>query len=158
MTEKPPKKRIQRKPRAPLTEKQKAALDKGRKSWEPGQSGNPDGKPAGTRNRATYIQKYADAVLRDKDGKTKEQPFKMDGGPLTVEEAMDLAQIKKALNGDTNAYTVVKNTLYGKIPDVIQGGDPAHPINISQTEAPLTGDALKAELERRGLPTSVFEK
>jgi len=52
---------------------------------------------------------------------------------LTLEVAMDLRQIEKAITkGDTKAYEVVKDRVYGK-PKVTVAGDQQNPLTINIT-------------------------
>jgi hypothetical protein len=92
------------------------------KSYKPGQSGNPKGKPKGTKNRATALKRFMDLsakIINPENSKS------MDG---TIEEKIAAAQIKKALEGDTTAFREIMDSLYGKIPqkqdiDHTTGGD-----------------------------------
>lgn len=143
--------------RAPLTDAQRAALDAGRSSWKPGQSGNPAGKPKGSLSRSTLLKKYLDVTFKSDDGKVKNQPFGIEGDPLTVHETIALALIKKAMAGNIDAIREIQDSVYGKKPDVISG-DPDAPIKHEHEHTDLKGEALMAELAKRGLPTSIFKK
>mgnify|MGYP000897751395 CR=1 FL=1 len=81
--------------------------------WESGQSGNPIGKSKGTLNRSTVLKRYLSARL---PVNPSDIPFELDG-KITVEEAIALALIKKALTGDIAAIKEVQDTVYGKIVD-----------------------------------------
>jgi len=64
------------------------------KSFEKGQSGNPNGRPKGVRNRSTILKELLD--LNDNELK------------------MHMAQINKAIdNQDTLAYKAVLDSAYG---------------------------------------------
>jgi len=79
--------------------------------WQEGQSGNPSGKPKGTLNRATILKRYLAAPLKEVP---TDIPVELEGR-ITVEEAIALALIKKALSGDIAAIKEVQDTVHGKI-------------------------------------------
>lgn len=81
--------------------------------WAAGQSGNPSGKPKGTLNRATILRRYLAASLKDNPA---DIPFDLEGR-ITVEEAIVLALIKKALSGDITAIKEIQDTVHGKLTD-----------------------------------------
>ena len=74
--------------------------------WEKGTSGNPKGRPKGSKNRATIERKWLEAMVKGEDLNGEE----MD---MTAEDIMTIEQIKKACKGDTTAYTALKNDGYG---------------------------------------------
>jgi len=74
------------------------------KSWKPGQSGNPAGRPKGALNRSTLVRQLLDAKATD-------------GGDGSVADQLVRAMIKKATNGDVNAYRELMDSAYGKIKD-----------------------------------------
>lgn len=79
--------------------------------WQAGQSGNPSGKPKGSLNRATILKRYLAADLKDAP---TDVPFELQG-KITVEDAIALALIKKALSGDISAIKEIQDTVYGKL-------------------------------------------
>jgi hypothetical protein len=79
--------------------------------WKEGQSGNPSGKPKGALNRATILKRYLATNLKDNPS---DIPFELEG-KITVEEAITLALIKKALSGDMAAIKEVQDTVHGKM-------------------------------------------
>ena len=76
--------------------------------FEPGKSGNPNGRPKGVPNTATRLQRFLNATMRGKNPVTKEDE------DFTVAELMDLKQIQKALNGDTAAWEKILDRMEGK--------------------------------------------
>lgn len=102
--------------------------------FEPGQSGNPAGRKVGSKNRSTILAKYLGVTFKDKDGKMLPQPFGQDGEPLTVEEAIEVALLVEAINGNVTAIKEIKDTVHGKISQPI-GQDPDNPFPV--TLAPL---------------------
>lgn len=147
--------------RKPPTEKQLEALKKHKAhQWGKGESGNPAGKPKGIKNKSTLIKKYIEAIVRDSEGKAKKQPWNMGDDEMSAAEIMVLAQIHKAMKGDTAAFRELMDGAFGKSPDIVQG-DPDSPImhqHQHKGSINLKGKALIEELAKRGLPTSVFEK
>jgi hypothetical protein len=79
--------------------------------YKKGQSGNPDGRPVGTKNRSTLLKKWIEVHAKVKNPITKE----LQEG--TVEDLITIALIDKALGGDIQAIKEVNDTLYGKIQD-----------------------------------------
>ena len=79
-------------------------------AWQPGQSGNPTGKPKGARNRSTIVKELLD--INDQETK------------------MHQAQINKAIEGDTGAYKAVLDSAYGA---------PTQQVETTQTNVDLSG-------------------
>ena len=76
--------------------------------WKPGQSGNPSGKPKGTKHRAVLIKKWLDVEQEFVNPITDEIEI------ITQEEIMILAQIKKARMGDSKAFELLLEMGYTK--------------------------------------------
>lgn len=77
------------------------------KSYKPGQSGNPKGKPKGSRNRSTIAKEMLEVMMNAKS---------LDGedSKMTAEEAMTAKMILKALSdGDVSAYKALMDSAYG---------------------------------------------
>ena len=79
-------------------------------AWQSGKSGNPSGRPKGSRNRSTILKELLD--INDQETK------------------MHQAQINKAIDGDTNAYKAVLDSAYGS---------PVQQIEQTNTEIDLSG-------------------
>ena len=81
--------------------------------FKKGESGNPNGRPKGSLNRATVARKWLEVMEKITNPITgsKEQ--------LSQEDAITLAQINKARKGDTNAYRALMDSVYGKAPQTI---------------------------------------
>jgi len=146
--------------RKPPTEKQLEILKKHKAhQWVKGESGNPAGKPKGIKNKSTLIKKYLEAIVRDADGKGKKQPWGIeDVLEMSAAEIMVLAQVHKAMKGDTAAFRELMDGAFGKSPDIVQGDPDAPIMHQHKGSVNLKGKALIEELAKRGLPTSVFEK
>ena len=84
--------------------------------WKPGQSGNPAGKPKGTRNRATIYSYWLEQI--NKDG-------------VTEADSIVVAMIEKAKQGDVAAAKEAMDSGFGKIADKqeLTGAD-GLPLNI----------------------------
>lgn len=75
--------------------------------FEEGQSGNPNGRPKGAKNRSTIARLWLDAMQRQKN------PISGSEEDLSQEDIITLQQINKARKGDTNAYNALMNSAYG---------------------------------------------
>jgi hypothetical protein len=75
--------------------------------WKKGESGNPNGRPKGSKNRST-IARYWLAIEQD-----LKNPLTGDTETMSQEDLMTLALIKKAREGDTNAYKALMDSSYG---------------------------------------------
>jgi hypothetical protein len=75
--------------------------------WEKGESGNPAGRPKGSRNRST-IAKYWLEV-----NQSLKNPLTGIEETMSQEDLMTLALIKKAREGDVNAYKALMDSGYG---------------------------------------------
>lgn len=79
----------------------------GNKPFPKGKSGNPAGRPKGSKNRSTIIKKWLHALSSGKNPLTGETE------DLSVEDKMTLALISKAMKGDTHAYKALMDSAYG---------------------------------------------
>lgn len=75
--------------------------------FKKGQSGNPNGRPKGRRNKSTIIKKFLEAVRKQKN------PISGELENLQIQEQMVLAQIANALKGDTKAFKELMDGAYG---------------------------------------------
>lgn len=77
------------------------------KPFPAGQSGNPNGRPKGSRNRATVLRELLEVKIKLNmpDGSV------LDG---TLEEAMALGLIQKAMKGSPQAFREAMDSVYGK--------------------------------------------
>jgi hypothetical protein len=80
--------------------------------FKKGESGNPSGRPKGSLNRSTIAKKWLEVLSQEEleDGQVKW---------LSNEEAMTLALIRKARNGDVNAYKALMDSAYGTAKDTV---------------------------------------
>lgn len=77
------------------------------KSYKPGESGNPNGRPKGSRNRSTIAKQWLEINEKAKNPVTGTEEV------LSQEDLLTLAQIKKAREGDVNAYKALMDSAYG---------------------------------------------
>lgn len=81
--------------------------------FKKGQSGNPAGRPKGSKNRSTIVKKWLESSERFKNPITGEYE------ELTQEDIGTLALIKKMRSGDVRAYKELMDSLYGTAKDTI---------------------------------------
>ena len=101
------------------------ANEKNLKPFKKGQSGNPKGRPKGSLNRSTIAKKWLAVTKMGQNPITGEQE------ELSQEDIITLAQIRKAINGDTSAYRALEDSAYGA---------PIQQIDQLITEQPLFPD------------------
>ena len=133
-------------------------LFENQRRWAKGESGNPAGRPKGSKNRSTILKQFLELEYR-KRGRPVSNPLDPSAKSMTIEEAIDAKLICKAIDGDLAAIREIKDTVYGKNPDIVTG-DPNAPLelNHSTSKRDLSEAELIAELQARGLPSSIFEK
>ena len=76
----------------------------------PGVSGNPAGKPRGTRNFATVMKTLLE-LPTDRIGAEFKDEY---GRPISKMEAMALVQVKRAEHGDLSAFKEIADRVDGK--------------------------------------------
>lgn len=85
------------------------------KPFEQGESGNPNGRPKGSKNRSTIAKKWLEV------NQSLKNPLTNETETMSQEDLMTLALIKKAREGDVNAYKALMDSGYGApIQQVIQ--------------------------------------
>jgi hypothetical protein len=103
--------------------------------WEKGESGNPNGRPKGAKNRSTIAKYWLDVNQNLKN------PLTGESQTMSQEDLMTLALIKKARDGDVNAYKALMDSGYGA---------PVQQIEQTQTNvdlSDLTTDEIKELLK-----------
>lgn len=78
------------------------------KPFKEGESGNPAGRPKGSRNRSTIVREILELMEKVKNPITNEEQ------QLTQEEIMTLAVLSRARKGDVRAYEALMNSGYGQ--------------------------------------------
>ena len=76
-------------------------------AWEKGESGNPAGRPKGSKNRSTIARRWLEV------NQSLKNPLTGENETMSQEDLMTLALIKKAREGDVNAYKALMDSGYG---------------------------------------------
>ena len=77
--------------------------------YKKGESGNPNGRPVGSRNRSTIVKHWLEIK------KFAKNPISNKEEELEIQDMMVLALINKALKGDVNAFKELMDSGYGKL-------------------------------------------
>jgi hypothetical protein len=102
--------------------------------WKPGQSGNPAGKPPGTKHLATYIRE----LMTDEDFEQKlKDGTVLKGAPV---EAIVRILIIKAAKGNLRAFDLLSKYGYGTKVDITSGNE--------RIEQPIYGGLSLTAAER----------
>lgn len=96
--------------------------------YKKGQSGNPNGRPKGSKNRSTIAKKWLQAMQEAKN------PLTLESEELSQEDLITLALLKKAAEGDVNAYKALMDSGYGS---------PVQQVEQTILEQPLFPDVPK---------------
>lgn len=85
------------------------------KGFKPGQSGNPDGRPIGAKNRSTIARKVLEmkGLISSQKMNELKSKFPEITDSMTVEEIMTIVMADNAINGDDKAYKAVMDSAYG---------------------------------------------
>ena len=82
--------------------------------WKKGQSGNPKGRPKGSKNRSTILKEIAELRTKGIDPVTGEEVW------MTNEYRMAMAVIEKVIQkGDAQGLNMVLDSIYGKQKDTV---------------------------------------
>ena len=92
--------------------------------WEKGESGNPNGRPKGSKNRSTIARYWMEVEQKLKN------PLTGTDETMSQEDLMTLAMIKKAREGDVTAYKALMDSGYGA---------PIQQVEQTQTNVDLSG-------------------
>ena len=93
--------------------------------FKKGESGNPNGRPKGSRNRSTIARQWLEVNQNLKN------PLTGENETMSQEDLMTLALIKKAREGDVAAYKALMDSGYGA---------PVQQIEQHNVEIPLFPD------------------
>jgi len=101
--------------------------------FKKGQSGNPNGRPKGSKNRSTIAKKWLEVQ------ESSENPVTNELEDMSQEDLMTLALIKKAREGDTQAYQKLMDSAYGA---------PLQQIEQTNIEQPLFPDVTEDDSDK----------
>ena len=101
--------------------------------YKKGQSGNPKGRPVGSKNRSTIAKKWLEIEQKLTNPITKKSET------MSQEDLMTLALIKKAREGDTQAYQKLMDSAYGA---------PLQQIEQTNIEQPLFPDVTEDDSDK----------
>ena len=93
--------------------------------YKKGQSGNPKGRPKGSKNRSSVAKKWLSVEQNQKNPLTNKDE------DMSQEDLITLALIKKARKGDVQAYQKLLDSAYGA---------PVQQIEQTNIEQPLFPD------------------
>ena len=103
------------------------------KPFEKGESGNPNGRPKGAKNRSTIARKWLEV------NQSLKNPLTGESETMSQEDLMTLALIKKAREGDVTAYKALMDSGYGA---------PLQQIEQTNIEQPLFPDVQTDDLNQ----------
>jgi len=85
------------------------------KGFKPGQSGNPDGRAIGSKNRSTIARKILEmrSILPAERMTALKAQFPEIADNMTVEEIMTIVMAEGAMSGDDKSYKAVMDSAYG---------------------------------------------
>lgn len=83
--------------------------------FKPGESGNPAGKPPGTKNRSTIARKILEmrSILPKDRMEALKVKFPEIADNMSVEEIMTIVMAEGAISGDDKAYKALMDSAYG---------------------------------------------
>ncbi|WP_018617610.1 DUF5681 domain-containing protein [Spirosoma luteum] len=76
--------------------------------FQKGESGNPNGRPKGSRGKAKMVRQCLGITTKADNQLTGERMT------LSIEDLITLAIIAKAIKGNTAAYRAIMDSAYGK--------------------------------------------
>ena len=77
--------------------------------YKKGESGNPTGRPKGSKNRSTILRKWLEVATTIKNPITKKDE------KVTVEDEIILALIREARKGNIQAIKEIQDSMHGKM-------------------------------------------
>jgi hypothetical protein len=101
--------------------------------YKKGQSGNPSGRPKGSKNRSTIAKKWLSVEQNLKNPLTSEIEN------MSQEDLMTLALIKRAREGDAQSYQKLMDSAYGA---------PFQQIEQTNIEQPLFPDVTENDSDK----------
>jgi hypothetical protein len=110
--------------------------------FPPGKTGNPNGRPKGTRNRSTIVREWLEAT------ESMKNPITGQSEKLTQYDIITLALIQKARKGDVQAFKELMDSSFGKIPDkLLAENKNTFQSDLTQEESRKIINRLKSEMD-----------
>lgn len=139
--------------KGPPSEKELAMLRANKApTWQKGQSGNPKGYPKGRPNRSTILRELLGLTLKKPDGKNADNPFDTAEKKITIEKAIEIVLVQKALKGNLDAIREIKDTIHGKMTEKTEltgaEGGPIETKTLVMTAEQAYKDMLKVEVKK----------
>ena len=98
--------------------------------WQPGQSGNPKGRPKGSKSYTTLLKELAKTYM----AKKFTHPFTGEETKITGAELAAFKLIENIEKGQLPSIQEFAERIEGKVPDKkMHGEDPEHPFNRKST-------------------------
>lgn len=88
--------------------------------FQKGQSGNPAGRPRGSRNRSTIMRELLEMAAIESVADNQKTIMGDNFKPDTVVEQLVAVLVMKALNGDVAACKELMDSAYGKVTDKVE--------------------------------------
>jgi hypothetical protein len=98
------------------------------KPFEKGESGNPNGRPKGAKNRSTIAKYWLEVNQKLKNPLTNQEET------MSQEDLMTLALIKKAREGDVHAYKALMDSGYGSPVQVVEQTQTNFDLSVLSTD------------------------
>ena len=111
--------------------------------FTPGKTGNPNGRPKGTRNISTIVREWLEAIY------SKTNPISGKTESLSIQDHMVISLIGKALKGDVPAFKELMDSGHGKIIDgldVTSKGESIVTERLSPEERRMLIDKLRLDM------------
>ena len=96
--------------------------------WEKGESGNPNGRPKGAKNRSTIARHWLEV------NQSLKNPITGENETMSQEDLMTLALIKKAREGDVHAYKALMDSGYGSPVQVVEQTQTNFDLSVLSTD------------------------
>lgn len=113
------------------------------KPFPPGVSGNPNGRPKGSRNRSTIVREWLEANYK------KVNPITGQTETLQIQDHLVISLIGKALKGDVPAFKELMDSGHGKVSellDVTSKGESIAQEKLSPEERRMLIDKLRSDM------------